>query len=123
MLNDTSRARSKIRDQDKKAIRLLCTSLNDLLLSGKNYKTALVKMMESQKYFIPELRSLDSENILASYNAQMILLLPRDIRKIIIQLITHLITKHINPQLDAADCFLIEILVDKQLLQLKDWEK
>jgi|UniRef100_UPI0040475AF4 hypothetical protein len=123
MLNDTSRARSKIRDQDKKAIRLLCTSLNDLLLSGKNYKTALVKMMESQKYFIPELRSLDSENILAGYNAQMILLLPRDIRKIIIQLITHLITKHINPQLDAADCFLIEILVDKQLLQLKDWEK
>ena len=80
-------------------------------------------MMESQKYFIPELRSLDSENILAGYNAQMILLLPRDIRKIIIQLITHLITKHINPQLDAADCFLIEILVDKQLLQLKDWEK
>jgi len=116
-----AKTKSKIREVDKKAVRLLCTSFNESLLSGKDYKAALVKMIESQRQFIPELRSVDSASVLAGNNAQMIILLPPDIRKLVIKLITHLLTKHINPLLDPADIFLMEVFVDKQILELKEW--
>ena len=116
-----AKTKSKIREVDKKAIRLLCSSFNESLLSGKDYKTALVKMIESQRQFIPELRSVDPASVLAGNNAQMVILLPPDIRKLVIKLINHLLTKHINPQLDPADTFLMEVFVDKQILELKEW--
>ena len=116
-----AKTKSKIREVDKKAIRLLCSSFNESLLSGKDYKTALVKMIESQRQFIPELRSVDPASALAGNNAQMVILLPPDIRKLVIKLINHLLTKHINPQLDPADTFLMEVFVDKQILELKEW--
>lgn len=115
------KTKSKIREVDKKAVRLLCSSFNESLLSGKDYKTALVKMIESQRQFIPELRSVDPASVLAGNNAQMVVLLPPDIRKLVIKLINHLLTKHINPQLDPADTFLMEVFVDKQILELKEW--
>jgi hypothetical protein len=116
-----AKIKSKIREVDKKAVRLLCTSFNESLLSGKDYKAALVKMIESQRQFIPELRTVDSASVLAGNNAQMIILMPPDIRKLVIKLITHLLTKHINPLLDPADIFLMEVFVDKQILELKEW--
>ena len=116
-----AKIKSKIREVDKKAVRLLCTSFNESLLSGKDYKAALVKMIESQRQFIPELRTVDSASVLAGNNAQMIILMPLDIRKLVIKLITHLLTKHINPLLDPADIFLMEVFVDKQILELKEW--
>lgn len=115
------KTKSKIREVDKKAVRLLCSSFNESLLSGKDYKTALVKMIESQRQFIPELRSVDPASVLAGNNAQMVILLPPDIRKLVIKLINHLLTKHINPLLDPADIFLMEVFVDKQILELKEW--
>lgn len=115
------KTKSKIREVDKKAVRLLCSSFNESLLSGKDYKTALVKMIESQRQFIPELRSVDPASVLAANNAQMVVLLPPDIRKLVIKLINHLLTKHINPLLDPADIFLMEVFVDKQILELKEW--
>ncbi len=115
------KTKSKIREVDKKAVRLLCSSFNESLLSGKDYKTALVKMIESQRQFIPELRSVDPASVLAGNNAQMVVLLPPDIRKLVIKLINHLLTKHINPLLDPADIFLMEVFVDKQVLELKEW--
>jgi hypothetical protein len=116
-----AKIKSKIREVDKKAVRLLCTSFNESLLSGKDYKAALVKMIESQRQFIPELRTVDSASVLAGNNAQMIILMPPDIRRLVIKLITHLLTKHINPLLDPADIFLMEVFVDKQILELKEW--
>ena len=116
-----AKIKSKIREVDKKAVRLLCSSFNDSLLSGKDYKAALVKMIESQRQFIPELRTVDPASVLAGNNAQMIILLPPDIRKLVIKLITHLLTKHINPLLDPADIFLMEVFVDQQILELKEW--
>ena len=116
-----AKIKSKIREVDKKAVRLLCTSFNESLLSGKDYKAALVKMIESQRQFIPELRTVDSASVLAGNNAQMIILMPPDIRKLVIKLITHLLTKHINPLLDPADIFLMEVFVDKQIMELKEW--
>ena len=120
-LNSDGKKKSKIREVDKKAVRLLCSSFNESLLSGKDYKTALVKMIESQRQFIPELRSVDPASVLAGNNAQMVVLLPPDIRKLVIKLINHLLTKHINPLLDPADIFLMEVFVDKQILELKEW--
>lgn len=78
-------------------------------------------MIESQRQFIPELRSVDPASVLAGNNAQMVILMPPDIRKLVIKLINHLLTKHINPQLDPADTFLMEVFVDKQILELKEW--
>ncbi|MBU3633122.1 hypothetical protein [Polynucleobacter sp. AP-Feld-500C-C5] len=117
------RAKSKIREADKKAVRLLCSSFNESLRSGKEYKVALTKMIESQKQFIPELKGLDSNSILASYNAQIVVSLPQELRNRAIKLITHLVQKHINPKLSASDCFFMEAFIDEQLLQLKEWLK
>ena len=80
-------------------------------------------MIESQKQFIPELKGLDSNSILASYNAQIVVSLPQELRNRAIKLITHLVQKHINPKLSASDCFFMEAFIDEQLLQLKEWLK
>jgi len=117
------RAKSKIREADKKAVRLLCSSFNESLRSGKEYKVALTKMIESQKQFIPQLKGLDSNAVLASYNAQIVVSLPQELRNRAIKLIAYLMQKHINPKLSDSDSFFMEVFIDEQLLQLKEWLK
>jgi hypothetical protein len=33
----------------------------------------------------------------------------------------YLLNKHINPNLDGADRFILEVFIDEQLLPLKEW--
>jgi len=114
---------SKIRVADKRAARLLCQAFNDAMRSGIDYKTALVKMIDSQKSKIPELKTLDSQSVLAASNLQVNVMFPHERRKNAIQIVSYLLHKHINPKLDGADCFTMEVFVDEQLLGIKEWTK
>jgi len=116
-------AKSRIREADKKAVRLLCSSFNESMRSGKDYKAALIMMIESQKQFIPALRTVDSNSILASYNAQMVVSLPQELRNRAIKLIIHLMQKHVNQNLNDSDGFFMEVFIDEQMLELKEWLK
>ncbi|QWD97852.1 hypothetical protein C2740_05660 [Polynucleobacter sp. MG-5-Ahmo-C2] len=106
---------------DKRAARLLCQAFNDAMHGGAEYKTALMKMIDSQKSQISELRSLDSKSVLAASNLQVNVMFPHEYRKNAIQMIAYLLNKHINPNLDGADRFMLEAFVDEQLLDLKEW--
>jgi len=117
-MNSTS---SKIRIADKRAARLLCNGFNEAMRNGAEYKIALAKMMDAQKLAIPQLRSLDSESVLAASNLQVNVMFPHEFRKNAIQMIVYLLHKHINPNLDGADRFILEVFVDEQLLALKEW--
>ena len=112
---------SKIRVVDKRAARLLCQAFNDAMRSGVEYKTALMKMIDGQKSQISELRSLDSKSVLATSNLQVNVMFPHELRKNAIQMMMYLLTKHINPNLDGADRFILEVFIDEQLLPLKEW--
>jgi hypothetical protein len=112
---------SKIRVADKRAARLLCQAFNDAMRSGAEYKTALVKMLDSQKYQISELRTLDSKSISAVSNLQVNVMFPHEFRKNAIQTIVYILRKHINQKLDGADCFILEAFIDEQLIQLDEW--
>ena len=112
---------SKIRVADKRAARLLCQAFNDAMRSGAEYKAALVKMMDGQKSQIPELKSLDSKGVLAASNLQVNVMFPHEFRKNATQMITFLLCKHINPNLDGADRFILKAFIDEQLLPLKEW--
>lgn len=112
---------SKIRVGDKRAARLLCQTFNDAMRGGTDYKVALVKMIDSQKSQIPELKALDSKSVLAASNLQVNVMFPHDLRRNAIQMIIYLLHKHINPNLDGADRFTLEVFVDEQLLPLMDW--
>ena len=114
---------SKIRLADKRAARLLCQAFNDAMRSGADYSTALVKMIDSQKSQIPELKTLDSKSVLAASNLQVNVMFPNELRKNAIQMVSYLLYKHINPNLDGADRFTLEVFVDEQLLPLKEWLK
>ena len=106
---------------DKRAARLLCQAFNNAMRGGAEYKTALVKMIESQKSQISELRSLDSKSVLAASNLQVNVMFSHEYRKNAIQMIAYLLHKHINPNLDGADRYILEAFVDEQLIQLKEW--
>jgi hypothetical protein len=116
-----SKNSSKIRESDKKAARLLCASFNESMRNGVEYKVALVKMIESQKQFIPEFRKLDIQSAMAASNLQVNVFLPHELRRNVIQLIIYLITKHINPTLDGADIFLLDAALDEKILPAKEW--
>lgn len=114
---------SKIRIADKRAARLLCNGFNEAMRNGAEYKTALARMMDTQKLAIPELRSLDSKSVLAASNLQVNVMFPHEFRKNAIQMIVYLLHKHINPNLNGADRFILEIFIDEQLLPVKEWVK
>ena len=122
-LNPIKSNASKIRVADKRAARLLCQAFNDAMRSGIDYKAALVKMIDSQKSPIPELKNLDSKSVLAVSNLQINVMFPHELRKNAIQMVSYLLHKHINPNLDGADRFTLEVFVDEQLLPLKEWLK
>jgi hypothetical protein len=113
----------KIRVADKRAARLLCHAFNDAMRSGIDYKAALVKMIDSQKSQISELKTLDSKSVLAASNLQINVMFPNELRKNAIQMVSYLLSKHINPNLDGADRFTLEVFVDEQLLGIKEWTK
>ena len=106
---------------DKRAARLLCNGFNEAMRNGAEYKTALARMMDSQKLTIPQLKSLDSESVLAASNLQVNVMFPHEFRKNAIQTIVYLFNKHINPNLNGADRFILEVFVDEQLLPVKEW--
>ncbi len=112
---------SKIREADKKAARLMCASFNESMRHGAEYKAALVKMIESQKQYIPEFRDVDAQSAMAASNLQVNVFLPHEIRRNVIQLIMYLITKHINPTLSGADLFLLDAVLDEKILPAKEW--
>ena len=112
---------SKIRVADKRAARLLCQAFNDAMRDGAEYKAALVKMIDSQKTQISELKTLDSKSVLAASNLQANVMFPHELRKNAIQMVSYLLHKHINPNLDGADRFILEVFIDEQLLALKEW--
>jgi hypothetical protein len=114
---------SKIRVADKRAARLLCQAFNDAMCGGTDYSTALVKMIDSQKSQIPELKTLDSKSVLAASNLQVNVMFPHELRRNAIQMISYLLHKHINSNLDGADRFTLEVFIDQQLLGLKKWIK
>lgn len=116
-----SKSLSKIREADKKAARLLCASFNESMRNGSEYKAAMVKMVASQKQFIPAFRSLDANSVLATSNLQMNVLLPHEMRRNVTKLIVYLINKYINPALEPVDCFLFEAFIDEQILPAKEW--
>ena len=106
---------------DKRAARLLCNGFNEAMRNGAEYKTALARMMDSQKLAIPQLKSLDSESVLAASNLQVNVMFPHEFRKNAIQTIVYLLNKHINPNLNGADRFILEVFVDEQLLPIREW--
>lgn len=112
---------SNIRMADKRAARLLCYAFNEAMRSGIDYKSALVRMIDTQKSQIPELKAVDSKRILAASNLQMNVFFPHEFRKNAIQMINYLLHKEINPSLTGADRFILEAFVDEQLLSLKEW--
>jgi hypothetical protein len=112
---------SKIRVADKRAARLLCHAFNDAMRGGMDYSAALVKMIDSQKSQIPELKTLDSKSVLAASNLQINVMFPHELRKNAIQMVSYLLHKHLNPNLDGADRFTLEAFVDEQLITLKEW--
>lgn len=123
MKNFDNKSKSGIREADKRAVRLLCSTFNDAMRNGKDFRTALVNMIDSQKRNIPELKGLDSKSLLAGHNLQMNVLLPKEIRVRTTQLISYLLKKQINPRLEAPDIFMLDIFIDDELLQLSEWNK
>lgn len=121
--NPMKSSASKIRMADKRAARLLCQAFNDAMRGGTDYSTALVKMIDSQKSQIQELKALDSKSVLAASNLQVNVMFPHELRKNAIQMVSYLLHKHINPNLDGADRFTLEVFIDDQLLALKEWAK
>jgi hypothetical protein len=115
------KSKSNIREADKRAVRLLCSTFNDAMRNGKGFREALLIMIDSQKSSIPELRGIDAKSLLAGHNLQMNVLLPRDIRVRVSQLISYLLKKHINSSLQSSDIFMLDIFIDESLLPLSEW--
>jgi len=116
-----NKSKSNIREADKRSARLLCSSFNDAMRNGKGFREALLIMIDSQKSSIPELRGIDTKGILAGHNLQMNVLLPKDIRMRVSQLISYLLKKQINPSLQLSDMFMLDIFIDESLLPLSEW--
>jgi hypothetical protein len=122
MSNFDSKSKSNIREADKRAVRLLCSTFNESMRNGKDFRTALLSMIDSQKRNIPELKGVDSKSVLAVHNLQMNVLLPKEIRVRTSQLISYLLKKQINPRLEAPDIFMLDIFIDDELIQLSEWQ-
>jgi hypothetical protein len=122
MNNFDSKSKSNIREADKRAVRLLCSTFNESMRNGKDFRAALLNMIDSQKKNIPELKGLDSKSVLAGHNLQMNVLLPKEIRVRTSQLISYLLKKQINPRLEAPDIFMLDIFIDDELIQLSEWQ-
>lgn len=110
-----------IRTADKDVARALCQSFNRHFLDGKDVKSSLVQMMNANKSHYPELRSIDSEKILAQFNAQMKVFLPSELRNMTINIIRHVMTTHVNPDISSVDSFQLGIMIDSQIISLNKW--
>lgn len=110
-----------IRNADKEIARALCQSFNRSFLDGKDVKSSLLQMMNANKMHYSELRSIDSEKILALFNAQMKVFMPSELRNMTINIIRHVVTTHVNPNIDSSDAFQLGIMIDSQIIPLKKW--
>lgn len=110
-----------IRNADKEIARALSQSFNRSFLDGKDVKSSLLQMMNANKMHYSELRSIDSEKILALFNAQMKVFMPSELRNMTINIIRHVVTTHVNPNIDSSDAFQLGIMIDSQIIPLKKW--
>jgi hypothetical protein len=110
-----------IRNADKEIARALCQSFNLSFLDGKDVKSSLLLMMDANKVHFSELRSIDSEKILALFNAQMKVFMPSELRNMTINIIRHVVTTHVNPDISSVDSFQLGIMIDSQVIPLKKW--
>ena len=78
-------------------------------------------MMNSNKSHYPELRSMDAEKVLALFNAQIKVFMPSELRNMTINIIRHVVTAHINPNISSVDAFQLGILIDSEIIPLKKW--
>lgn len=84
---------------------------------------SLMGMLNSNKKALSQLHNIDAEQILAAFNAQIGIMVPSELRRITIEIITSLIVDHINPKLDAVDRFELGAYIDSQIISLKDWSR
>lgn len=110
-----------IRTVDKDAARALCRSFNRHFSEGVDVKSSLLLMMNSNKNHYPELRSIDAEKVLALFNAQIKVFMPTEVRNMTINIIRHVVTTYINPNISSVDGFQLGILIDSEIVPLKKW--
>ena len=112
-----------IKNNDREATRLLCHSFNRHFKEVLSLKMSLMGMLNSNKKALSQLHNIDAEQILAAFNAQIGVMVPSELRRITIEIITSLIVDHINPKLDAVDRFELGAYIDSQIISLKDWSR
>jgi hypothetical protein len=110
-----------IRTADKDVARALCRSFNRHFSDGVDVKSSLLMMMNSNKSYNPDLRSIDAEKVLALFNAQIKVFMPSELRNMTINIIRHIVTTHINPNISSVDGFQLGILIDSEIIPLNKW--
>ena len=110
-----------IRTVDKDVARALCRSFNRYFLEGVDVKSSLLQMMNSNKSLYSDLRSMDSEKILALFNAQIKVFMPSELRNMTINIIRHVVVTHVNPNISSVDAFQLGILIDSEIVPLRKW--
>jgi hypothetical protein len=112
-----------IQNSDREATRFLCISFNRYFKEGRSLKISLMGMIDLSKKSLSQLRDIDSEKILAPFNAQMKVMMPSELRRMTIEIISYLIVEHINPRLDPVDKFEIGVFIDREIISLRDWSR
>jgi hypothetical protein len=53
----------------------------------------------------------------------MKVMMPSELRRMTIEIISYLIVEHINPKLDPVDKFELGVFIDREIISLRDWSR